>query len=269
MTEATKVFLVGAGPGDPELLTVKAHRLLQDADVVVYDRLVSAEIMALIPAGTTRISVGKQPRSHPIPQHEINQLLVRLAKAGRNVVRLKGGDPFVFGRGSEEAMELVASGVDFEVVPGITSASACAAAVGMPLTHRGMASGVRYLTGHCREDRDLDFDWHGLTDPSTTLVVYMGMANMAQIAAKLIEHGADPKLPAAAVNNGSTPAQRHVISTLDSLATDAKAAVFTGPVLFIIGHVVTLCELLGVAPDQVNAQDEARDNEQPNAALGS
>ncbi len=267
MTEATKVFLVGAGPGDPELLTVKAHRLLQSADVVVYDRLVSAEIMALIPAGTMRISVGKQPKSHPIPQHEINRLLVRLAKAGHNVVRLKGGDPFVFGRGSEEALELVASGVAFEVVPGITSASACAAAVGMPLTHRGMATGVRYLTGHCREDSELDFDWQGLTDPATTLVIYMGMANMAEIAAKLIAHGADPKLPAAAINNGSTPAQRHIISTLDSLAADAKAAVFIGPVLFVIGQVVTLRALLGAAPDQV--QNQAQDNEQPNAAVGS
>lgn len=263
MTEATKVFLVGAGPGDPELLTMKAHRLLRDADVVVYDRLVSAEILALIPTGTTRISVGKQPKSHPIPQHEINQLLVRLAKAGRNVVRLKGGDPFVFGRGSEEAVELVASGVDFEVVPGITSASACAAAVGIPLTHRGMATGVRYLTGHCREDSELDFDWQGLTDPATTLVIYMGMANVAQITARLIDHGADPKLPAAAINNGSMPAQRHIVSTLDSLAADAKEAQFIGPVLFIVGQVVTLRALLSAEPDQ------ARDKEQPNAAMGS
>ena len=263
MTEASKVFLVGAGPGDPELLTMKAHRLLQNADVVVYDRLVSPEILALIPAGATRISVGKQPRNHPIPQPEINQLLVRLAKAGRNVVRLKGGDPFVFGRGSEEAMTLVGSGVGFEVVPGITSASACAAAAGMPLTHRGMATGVRYLTGHCREDGDLDFDWQGLTDPSTTLVIYMGMANIPQIAAKLIEHGADPKLPAAAVNNGSMPTQRHIVSTLDSIAEDAKAAAFTGPVLFIIGRVVTLRALLGAEPDQ------GQDSEQQNAAVGS
>ncbi|MDA1097662.1 MAG: uroporphyrinogen-III C-methyltransferase [Proteobacteria bacterium] len=263
MSETTTVFLVGAGPGDPELLTVKAHRLLQEADVVVYDRLVAAEILDLIPVGTSRISVGKQPRNHPIPQHEINQLLVRLAKAGRKVVRLKGGDPFVFGRGSEEALELVAAGVPFEVVPGITSASACAAAVGMPLTHRGMATGVRYLTGHCREDSDLNFDWRGLTDPATTLVIYMGMANVAQITARLIEHGADPKLPAAAINNGSTARQRHIVSTLDSLAADAKAAVFTGPVLFIIGQVVSLHALLGVAPGQ------AQDNEQPNAAVGS
>ena len=159
-------------------------------------------------------------------------------------------------------MELVAAGVPFEVVPGITSASACAAAVGMPLTHRGMATGVRYLTGHCREDSDLNFDWRGLTDPATTLVIYMGMANVAQITARLIEHGADPKLPAAAINNGSTARQRHIVSTLDSLAADAKAAVFTGPVLFIIGQVVSLHALLGVAPGQ------AQDNEQPNAAVG-
>ena len=263
VTEAKTVFLVGAGPGDPELLTMKAHRLLQEAEVVVYDRLVSTEILALIPTGATRISVGKQPRSHPIPQPEINQLLVRLAKAGRNVVRLKGGDPFTFGRGSEEAIALLQAGVAFEAVPGITSASACAAAVGMPLTHRGMASSVRYLTGHCREDMDLEFDWRGLADPDTTLVIYMGMANVAQIAAKLIEHGADPKLPAAAVNNGTTPGQRQIVSTLDRLAAEARAANFEGPVLFIIGQVVGLQAIMGAQPEQV------QDNERSNAAMGS
>ncbi|MDP6692672.1 MAG: uroporphyrinogen-III C-methyltransferase [Alphaproteobacteria bacterium] len=262
MTEANTVFLVGAGPGDPDLLTMKAHRLLQEAEVVVYDRLVSAEILALIPTGATLISVGKQPRNHPIPQPEINQLLVRLAKAGRNVVRLKGGDPYVFGRGSEEAMTLVENGVPFEVVPGITSASACSAAVGMPLTHRGLATGVRYLTGHCQEDSELDFDWQGLTDPSTTLVIYMGMANVAQITAKLIENGADPALPAAAINNGSTPEQRHIVSTLKDLAGDAKAAAFEGPVLFVVGQVVALHAILGLAPDV------EQNNEQPNTAVG-
>ncbi len=246
---------------------MKAHRLLQAAEVVVYDRLVSAEILALIPAGATLISVGKQPHNHPIPQPEINQLLVRLARAGRNVVRLKGGDPYVFGRGSEEAITLVENNVPFEVVPGITSASACSASVGMPLTHRGLATGVRYLTGHCREDSELDFDWQGLADPSTTLVIYMGMANVEQITENLIKHGADPKLPAAAINNGSTPAQRHVVSSLEKLAGDAKAAEFNGPVLFVVGQVVALHAILGV---QVDAnQDQAQDDEQPNSAVGS
>ncbi len=271
MTKASTVFLVGAGPGDPELLTMKAHRLLQAAEVVVYDRLVSAEILALIPSGTTLISVGKQPRNHSVPQPEINQLLVRLAKSGRNVVRLKGGDPYVFGRGSEEAMTLVENGVPFEVVPGITSASACSASVGMPLTHRGLATGVRYLTGHCREDSELDFDWRGLADPSTTLVIYMGMANVEQITTNLIEHGADPELPAAAINNGSTPAQRHIVSTLESLASDARAAEFNGPVLFVVGQVVALHAILGAQPDanQDQAPGAEQDDEQPNSAVGS
>jgi len=268
VSKTSKVFLVGAGPGDPELLTMKAHRLLQSADVVVYDRLVSAEILDLIPNGTARISVGKQPNNHPVPQPEINQLLVRLAKAGRKVVRLKGGDPFVFGRGSEEAMALVDSDVAFEVVPGITSASACSAAVGMPLTHRGVATSVRYLTGHCQQDSELDFDWQGLADPTTTLVIYMGLANVEQITARLIQHGADPMLPAAAINNGTTPEQRQIVSTLAELAVDAKAARFTGPVLFIVGRVVALQAILGgnAHGEQDNVQ---QNNEQQNAAVGS
>ena len=247
---------------------MKAHRLLQSADVVVYDRLVSAEILDLIPNGTARISVGKQPNNHPVPQPEINQLLVRLAKAGRKVVRLKGGDPFVFGRGSEEAMALVDSDVAFEVVPGITSASACSAAVGMPLTHRGVATSVRYLTGHCQQDSELDFDWQGLADPTTTLVIYMGLANVEQITARLIQHGADPMLPAAAINNGTTPEQRQIVSTLAELAVDAKAARFTGPVLFIVGRVVALQAILGgnAHAEQDNVQ---QNNEQQNAAVGS
>ena len=267
MTKASTVFLVGAGPGDPELLTIKAHRLLQAAEVVVYDRLVSSDVLALIPAGATLISVGKQPHNHRIPQPEINQLLVRLAKAGRNVIRLKGGDPYVFGRGSEEAMALVENDVPFEVVPGITSASACSASVGMPLTHRGLATGVRYLTGHCREDSELNFDWQGLADPSTTLVIYMGMANVEQITENLIKHGADPKLPAAAINNGSRPAQRHIVTTLESLAGDAKAADFNGPVLFVVGQVVALHAILGAEVDA--KQDQTQDDEQPNSAVGS
>jgi uroporphyrin-III C-methyltransferase len=173
------VYLVGAGPGDPELLTLKARRLLDEADVVVYDRLVSDDILALIPVGTAKISVGKQPRSHPVPQPEINALLARLASTGRTVVRLKGGDPFMFGRGSEEAAYLIEQGIAFSVVPGVTSASGCAAAVGLPLTHRGLATGVRFITGHCREDLELDLDWRGLADPNTTLVIYMGRTNVS------------------------------------------------------------------------------------------
>ncbi len=243
MTMAT-VHIVGAGPGDPDLLTVKARRLLESAEVVVYDRLVSPEIIALIPAGTARIDVGKQPGNHPVPQDEINSLLVALARRGRRVVRLKGGDPFVFGRGSEEAAALAAHGLRFEVVPGITSASACAAAIGVPLTHRGLATGVRYVTGHCRADSDLDLDWRGLADPHTTLVVYMAKAQIGDIAERLLAQGLSPDTPAAAVCNGTTVRQRHAIATLADIAATAEAAAFDGPVLFLIGRVVALADVL-------------------------
>jgi uroporphyrin-III C-methyltransferase len=248
------VHLVGAGPGDPELLTLKARRLLDEADVVVYDRLVSDEILALVPPGTARISVGKQPRCHPIPQAEINELLVRLASTGRTVVRLKGGDPYLFGRGSEEAAYLRAHGVPFAVVPGVTSASGCAAAVGIPLTHRGLASGVRFVTGHCRDDTELDLDWRGLADPDTTLVIYMGMANIPQIAVRLIAHGLSESTPAAAIANGARPDQRHVISSLGEIAAVAASADLNGPVLFIIGRVVDMAALSGCNFFPANAE---------------
>jgi uroporphyrin-III C-methyltransferase len=261
MPEGAIVYLVGAGPGDPELLTVKAHRLLGEADVVVYDRLVSDEILALIPKGTPRINVGKQPRSHPIPQEEINALLARLARDGRRVVRLKGGDPYLFGRGSEEAAHLHAQGIRYRVVPGVTSASGCAAAVGLPLTHRGLAAGVRFVTGHCRQDRELDLDWRGLADPDTTLVIYMGLASIPQIAVRLIAHGLSETTPAAAVSNGTRPNQRSVLSTLGEIAGVAAAAQLESPILFIIGRVVALAADLGAQPsarDAAGRPNEAR-----------
>ena len=239
------VYLVGAGPGDPDLLTVKALKLIQSADVIVYDRLVSAEILDLAPAGATRISVGKQPQHHPVPQDEINELIVKIARNGRKVVRLKGGDPFIFGRGSEEAIELTDHGVRFEVVPGITAAQGCAAALRTPLTHRGLAGGVRYLTGHCRQDRELDFDWQGLADPDTTLVVYMGRANIHEISEKLIAHGLCGNTPVLAVNNGTTPQARQILSTLKGMPEQVDTAGFEGPVLFIIGKVANLSAKLG------------------------
>ncbi len=235
-----RVDLVGAGPGDPDLLTLKALRCLESADVVVYDRLVSLEIVNLAPAGAARISVGKRPAHHPVPQDEINQLLVRLARKNRHVVRLKGGDPFIFGRGSEEAMELARHGVPFDIVPGITAAQGCAAALKVPLTHRGLASGVRYLTGHCRQDIDLDFDWQGLADPDTTLVVYMGRANIAEIAGRLMEHGLDHTMPVLVVCNGTTQLEQKLRSSLARVADDVSDAGFDGPVLFIIGKVAGL-----------------------------
>ena len=255
-----KVYLVGAGPGDPELLTVKAMRCLERADVVVYDRLVSPEVLALVPQGAARICVGKQPGHHPIPQDEINGLLVRLAQSNRNVVRLKGGDPFVFGRGSEEAGELSQAGVAFEVVPGITAAQGCAASLGVPLTHRGLASSVRYITGHCREDLELDFDWQGLADRDTTLVVYMGRANIREIAAKLEAHGLDGTTPVLAVCNGTTERARHLLSRLDDVARDVERSDFAGPVLFIVGKVAELAQIgerLNAIPDDMAASARA------------
>ncbi|MDT8344310.1 MAG: uroporphyrinogen-III C-methyltransferase [Thermohalobaculum sp.] len=235
-----RVVLIGAGPGDPDLLTLKALREIERADVVVHDRLVSPEILALIPADTRCIDVGKTPWRHPVPQAQINALLVDLARQGLAVARLKGGDPYIFGRGSEEASKLMAEGIPVEVIPGITAAQGAAAAAGVSLTHRGLATGVRYVTGHCRADAPLDLDWRGLADPETTLVVYMGAASIAGIAERLVAHGMPADLPAMAIANATTPRERRLISRLDILAGDAAQARFDGPVLFIIGRVVWL-----------------------------
>ena len=245
-----KVILVGAGPGDPDLLTIKALKALETADVVVYDRLVSDQILALVPTGAARINVGKQPKQHPVPQVEINELLVRLAKSGRTIVRLKGGDPFIFGRGSEEALELKRNQVDFEVIPGITSAQGCAASLCLPLTHRGLATGVRYVTGHCRDDLDLDLDWHGLSDPQTTLVIYMGLANVGKIAERLLVAGRSSGTPVMAVNNATQASERHLLSTLGRIAEESAEAMFSGPVLFIVGEVVSLYDELSGKREQ-------------------
>ncbi len=240
MKKLGRVFLVGAGPGDPELLTLKAVRMLGLAQVVVYDRLVSVEVLSLVPASARRIPVGKAPKSHPVPQERINEILVELAQQGQAVVRLKGGDPSIFGRGSEEAAALYAAGIPVEIAPGITAAQGVAAATAVPLTHRGLATGVRYVTGHCRSDLPLDLDWAGLADPNTTLVVYMGAANIAEIAAQLIAHSMPASLPVMAVCNATTPRETRLISQLDSIAAEASAAELKGPVLFVIGEVVSL-----------------------------
>lgn len=235
-----RVYLVGAGPGDPGLLTIRAARLLADAEVIVYDRLVSKEVMALANPKAVRIAVGKESKRHPVPQEVINDILVCQAKSGRMTVRLKGGDPFVFGRGSEEALALRAAGFNCEIVPGITAAQGCAASAGVPLTHRGLATGVRFVTGHCKQDQPLELDWSGLADPNTTLVVYMGVANIAEISTRLISEGLAASTPVLAINNGTTPSERRIVSTLAAVTRDAVAAEFKGPVLFIIGHVVSL-----------------------------
>jgi uroporphyrin-III C-methyltransferase/precorrin-2 dehydrogenase/sirohydrochlorin ferrochelatase/uroporphyrin-III C-methyltransferase len=251
------VYLVGAGPGDPELLTVKALRLLGEADVVVYDRLVSEEVLALIPSGATRIFAGKVARHHHMPQPEINELLVGLARSGRKVVRLKGGDPFVFGRGGEEAERLAESGVPFEIVPGITSASGCSAYAGIPLTHRGLAHGVRYVAGHTQDGEIIDLNWASLADPDTTLVVYMGRTNVRRLADQLIAHGLSAGTPAAAILNGTRPDQKTVVTTLRLLADRVEALGLAVPTLLVIGRVVSLAELLAwYAPDSAGGDPE-------------
>ncbi|MEQ8321203.1 MAG: uroporphyrinogen-III C-methyltransferase [Rhodospirillales bacterium] len=238
------VMLVGAGPGDPDLLTMKAHRLLSDVDVIVYDRLVAKQILALIPETTERVFAGKRASNHYMPQEDINNLLVDLARVGKKVMRLKGGDPFVFGRGGEEALHLVRNGIPFEVVPGITSSAGCAAYAGIPLTHRGLAQGVRFVTGHSKGDEPLELDWRSLADPETTLVVYMGMSNVSEIAGKLIENGLSDDTPVAVINMGTRPAQKTLITKLSALPERVASAEIKGATLFVIGRVVTLAEEL-------------------------
>lgn len=237
---AGEVFLVGAGPGDPDLLTVRAARLIGSAEVVVHDRLVSPEIMALVPAAARRVDVGKMPRCHRVPQERINALLVDLALQGKRVVRLKGGDPLIFGRGSEEAATLRAAGIAVTCVPGITSAQGAASTTGVPLTHRGLATGVRYVTGHRAKDAPLELDWNSLSCPDTTLVIYMGASNMAEIAQQLLARGCRPELPVLAVASATTPRERRLLSTLRDVAADIATARLEAPVLFMVGEVVSL-----------------------------
>lgn len=256
-TAVHPVALVGAGPGDPELLTVKAVRLLGEADVVVYDKLVSTPVLALIPAGATKVFAGKVARRHYMPQAEINQLLVTLARSGRRIVRLKGGDPFTFGRGGEEAEFLAAAGIAFEIVPGITSASGCSAYAGIPLTHRGLSHGLRIVTGNTQENDRLDLNWPSLVDPDTTLVVYMGRTTVRRIAGELIRHGLAAETPAAAIVNGTRPEQLTLLATLASLADAVERLDQAAPTLLVIGRVVTLAERLAwFAPTAAPASDD-------------
>jgi len=238
-----EVYLVGAGPGDPDLLTFRALRLMHQADVVLHDRLVSDEVLALCPANAEYIYVGKRRAKHAMQQTNINKTLVEHAKAGKRVLRLKGGDPFIFGRGGEEIETLAQAGVSFEVVPGITAASGCASYAGIPLTHRDHAQACVFVTGHLKQG-ELELNWAHLVQPHQTVVCYMGLTALAQLCDKLLHHGMDKTTPAALVERGTTQNQRVITGTISSLPELVEKRSVKAPTLIIIGSVVTLREQL-------------------------
>jgi uroporphyrin-III C-methyltransferase len=241
---AGRVTLVGAGPGDPDLLTVKAVRALQAAHLVLYDHLVDKAVLAHVPKNADLIYVGKESARHTLSQEAIIGLMVRLARSGRSLVRLKGGDGYIFGRGGEEAEGLAAAGVPFDVVPGITAAQGVAASVGIPLTHRNHADTLVLVTGHRREDGDLDLDWDKLSRPRQTVVVYMGVATLGRISEQLMAHGLAHDTPAAIVERGTLPGERCITGTIETLPLLAQVEKVQSPALLLIGPVVALQPLL-------------------------
>lgn len=243
-----EVYLIGAGPGDPDLLTLRAIRLMEKADVAVYDRLVSKEVMNMVRRDATRIYVGKERANHCVPQSEINQLLVDLARKGKRIVRVKGGDPYIFGRGGEEAEALVEAGIPFQVVPGVTTASATASICGIPLTHRDYAQSVTFATGHLKNG-ELSLSWPALTQASNTLVLYMALKGLRQIAARLVEHGRNADTPVAVVQNVTSDDQKIVIGNLADIADLAEAHGIISPALVIVGEVVRLHAKLNTTAD--------------------
>lgn len=243
-----RVTLVGAGPGDPELLTLKAARVLASASLVLYDHLVSNDVLAHVPATAQLIYVGKQSRNHTLPQEGIMELMVRLAQAGQSLVRLKGGDPYIFGRGGEEAEALVAAGIACDTVPGISAAQGAAAAMGMPLTHRDHAAMLVFATGHLQGpdgDRTVALDWAALARPRQTVVIYMGVGTLPIISAQLIAHGMPPGTPAALIERATLPEQRRVVGSVQTLPDLAVQHQIQAPALIVIGATVALHARIG------------------------
>ena len=261
--EKGEVYLVGAGPGDPDLLTFRALRLMQRADVVLYDRLVAPAIVDLVRRDADRIFVGKEKSNHVVPQPEINELLLSLAQEGKRVLRLKGGDPFIFGRGGEEIEDLVRHNIPFQVIPGITAAAGCASYAGIPLTHRDHAQSCLFVTGHLK-DGSVDLNWDALCQPGQTVVVYMGLTGLESICREMIRHGLKDTTPAALIQQGTTLNQRVIAATLDSLPGAVGAANVRAPTLLVVGSVVTLHDKLawfdpdGGPPDNLALNEPGR-----------
>jgi uroporphyrin-III C-methyltransferase/precorrin-2 dehydrogenase/sirohydrochlorin ferrochelatase len=238
-----EVYLVGAGPGDPDLLTFKALRLMRQADVVLYDRLISPQILSLVRQDAELINVGKERSKHTLPQESINELLAKLAKQGRRVLRLKGGDPFIFGRGGEEIETLAQHGVPFQVVPGITAAAGCGAYAGIPLTHRDYSQSVRFITGHLKTD-SAELPWQDFVQNNQTLVFYMGLMGLERIAKALMEHGMSKEMPVALVSKGTTRDQKVVTGNLETIYAVCRASEIKAPTIIIVGEVVKLRDKL-------------------------